>query len=122
MLSQLPYLLICLFMTEEDSKMRVAAGILMIFTAIVGFSIIRAIIGYPGSQPLASDIPYVSLLKWLSFFWAFFVGIGGIYTLKRKVWKLCLISSILQVWVIPIIPIGILPLIFICVRKREWES
>jgi len=102
--------------------MRIAAGILMIVTAVIGFAFITAIIGYPGSPPLQSDIPYPNLLRFLSVFWALFVGYGGILTLQRRAWKLCLVSSILQVWVIPPAFVGILPLAFICVRRREWQS
>lgn len=39
---------------------------------------------------------------------------GGILTLKRKHWGFCLASSIAG-W-------AILPLIFICLRKGEWDS
>jgi hypothetical protein len=35
--------------------------------------------------------------------------------LKRKLWGFCLASSILVVW-------AILPLVFACVRRSEWES
>jgi hypothetical protein len=94
--------------------MRIAAGILMIATAVIGFTFIRTMVA------LDSDIPNPNLLKWLSTFWAAFVGYGGVLTLRREAWKLCLISSILQVWVPPYI--GILPLVFICVRKREWRE
>jgi hypothetical protein len=84
---------------KEEGKMRTAAGILMIIVAVIGFILVRAIYG----QPPAWAVQYEGLLKWLSTFWAIFVGAGGIYTLKRKVWGMCLISGILC------IPIGIIP-------------
>jgi len=120
--------------------MRKAAGILMIIGAIMGIMMLRAIYGFiPG------------LLGWLPWLWAGFVGIGGIYTLKRKVWSFCLTSSILMI-PISIIPflawsdaladvsgepinvpfaivitliflaIALLPIISVKLRKTEWES
>ena len=116
--------------------MRKAAGILMIIGAVLGFLMLRAIYGFiPG---------LLGLLPW---FWAFFVGGGGFYTLKRKAWVVCLIASILLLpmgtalpflmWTDalssgePITPfavgittlffvIGLLPMIFVCLRRREW--
>ena len=116
--------------------MRIAAGIMMIIGAVLGITMLRAIYGFiPG------------LLGWLPWFWASFVGGGGFYTLKRKAWSVCLASSILLLplgtvllfllWadasVEAITPfavgitmfffvIGILPLIFVCIRKREWQE
>ena len=40
---------------------------------------------------------------------------GGILALKRKHWGFCLASSI-------IVSFTILPLIFVCARRSEWES
>ncbi len=118
--------------------MRIAAGILMIIGVVLGITMLRAIYGFiPG------------LLGWLPWLWAFFVGGGGFYTLKRKSWGLSLTSSILLlpmgtvlpflVWTDalssgePVTPsavgittlffvLGILPIVFVCLRKREWES
>jgi len=56
-----------------------AIGILMIITAVIGFIVVRAIY----IQPPAWAVPYEGLLKWLSVFWALFVGAGGIYLLKK---------------------------------------
>ena len=93
--------------------MRIAAGILMIIGAFLGITVLRAAYG---------TIP--GLLGWLPWLWAFFVGFGGLYTLKRKEWRLCLTSSILLLpaGIIPPFFVGILPIIFVCLRKREWES
>jgi len=82
--------------------MRTAAGILMIIGVALGITVLRAAYGYiPG------------LLGWLPWLWVGFVFIGGFYTLKRKHWKLCLTASVLS--------LTILPIIFVCLRKREWE-
>ena len=120
--------------------MRIAAGILMMIGAILGITMLRAIYGFiPG------------LLGWLPWLWAFFVGAGGIYTLKRKLWGLCLTSSILMIpiGIIPFLAwsdvladvsgeginipfailvtllflaIAILPVVSVRLKKREWES
>jgi hypothetical protein len=98
--------------------MRKVAGILMIINAVFGWIYIGTTYTLP-AEP-APSTGFQILLQWLATFWALFVGYGGILTLKGKAWKLCLASSILQVWVPPYI--GILPLVFICVRKREWQE
>ena len=118
--------------------MRIAAGILMIIGALLGIILLRAAYGYiPG------------LLGWLPWIWAFFIVGGGFYTLKRRAWKVCLTSSILLLPMGTVLPflmwtdalssgelitpfavgittlflvIGIIPIIFVCLRKREWES
>jgi len=68
---------------------------------------------------------------------AVFVITGGLFCLKRKYWVLCFISSLFfnyyvfivgtsgvfpdfVVWFL--IPLGIVPLIFTCLRKREWQE
>lgn len=40
---------------------------------------------------------------------------SGVLSFKRKLWGFCLASSILWYW-------AILPLVFICVRRKEWQS
>ena len=119
----------------------------MIIGAILGFTLVRA--AY--AQPSAWMIPYEGLIKWLSTFWAIFVGAGGIYTLRRKLWGLCLTSSILiiPISIIPFLAwsdvladvsgeainipfaivitlvflaIAILPVVSVRLKKREWES
>ena len=69
---------------------------------------------------------------------------GGVFCLKRKYWTLCFISSLfLHYWMIVsygfgflplswylffnswfmfLTPVAILPLIFICLSKREWSE
>jgi hypothetical protein len=80
-----------------------------------------------------------------------FIVTGGVFCLKRKYWKLCFASALLAVFVmiywisgmarlrpplyslplppflawylsILIIIAGALPIIFVCIRKREWEE
>ena len=130
--------------------MRIAAGILMIIGAIIEWmtfmAIMGMIMGIMGYLEVAS--PYELLLYVLFIFGAIFVIVGGICTLKRRAWKVCFTSSILLLpmplltltlvglakpspaeiiavsfyWVIPTSLVGILPLIFVCLRKREWEG
>lgn len=116
--------------------MRIAAGILMILSAVLGITMLRAIYGFiPG------------LLGFLPWLWAGSVFSGGFYTLKQKNWKLCLFSSILLLpyLIVPFLAwsdasgeeinvpfalvitliflmIGTLPIISVCLRKKEWEN
>ncbi|MFO7773322.1 MAG: hypothetical protein R6V59_05230 [Dehalococcoidia bacterium] len=94
--------------------MRIAAGILMV-------------LGGVGILTLAGCY----LTEYFTYYWwrlviepflLFFLAIpgvlvlaGGILALKRKLWGFCLASSLLMVW-------AILPLVFVCVRRSEWES
>ena len=127
--------------------MRIAAGIMMIITAILGFVLPRAI--YSSTYGGLGSIP--GLLGWLHWFWVITVGAGGVYTLKRKLWGLCLTSGILMIpiGIIPFLAwsdvlaavsgegtnipfaimvtlvflaIAILPVISVKLRKREWQS
>ena len=71
---------------------------------------------------------------------AVFIVIGGVFCLKRKYWKLCFVSALLAVFMMiywswfPLYPstsdwwawffiiAGTLPIIFVCIRKREWSE
>jgi len=99
--------------------MRIAAGILMIIGGVVMGGIAVAASGalyIPNTwnhyyTPFYLD-PLFVLLAGITI--SGVVLTGGILCLKRKHWGFCLTSSIVG-W-------AILPLIFICVRKGEWES
>ena len=114
--------------------MRKAAGILMV--------VLGLILMWVYVDALGRDDVYFWLSTKLSFtlfviIGAVFVITGGLFCLKRKYWVLCFISSLffnyyvfivgsLEVfpyvvnWVLP--PVGIVPLIFTCLRKREWQE
>ena len=90
---------------------------------MLGIGVLRITYGYiPG------------LLGWLQWTGVAFVIWGGIDTLKGRHWKLCFSSSLLLTLllvlslfsfpgaIIFLFPGGILPIVFICLRKREWES
>jgi len=131
--------------------MRIAAGILMIIGAIIEWMTFMAIMGVIMgiTRYLGVDSPYEFLLYVLFIFGAIFVIVGGFYTLKRKSWGLSLTSSILLLPMGTVLPflmwtdalssgelitpfavgittlffvLGILPIVFVCLRKREWES
>ena len=98
--------------------MRIAAGILMIIGGVVMGGIAVAAHGsldvfhrWGYYLPFYLD-PVFVLLAGITV--SGVVLTGGILCLKRKHWGFCLASSIVG-W-------AILPLIFICVRKGEWES
>ena len=105
--------------------MRRAAGILMITFG----GIMTGILVYDGIQVhyhLAFNLPMSSLYV--------FVITGGFFCLRRKYWKVCFISSLLLIFFTPVffpwllglsfifIVGGIIPLIFICLRKSEWQE
>jgi len=99
--------------------MRIAAGILMIVGGLImgGISVAASVAHYIPNTWNHSYAPF-----YLDLLFVLLAGItvsgvvltGGILCLKRKHWSFCLASSIVG-W-------AILPLIFICVRKGEWES
>ena len=110
-------------------KMRKAAGILMVIFGVttMGFFVygIRTQAYY--DYDLAFNL--------LMIFSTIFTITGGVFCLKRKFWIVCLISSALLSYfatffwlaIIPYISIlyftgGIIPLIFVCLRKREWQE
>jgi hypothetical protein len=68
---------------------------------------------------------------------AAFIVAGGVFCLKRKYWKLCFASALLAVlmmifwffgfppsdwWFWFFIITGTLPIIFVCLRKSEWQE
>jgi len=86
--------------------MRLAAGILMIISGIIMLDWLDC-----STVETYEELDKVLAVIW-HIAWSGFVLAGGILTLQRKLWGLCLAASILSV--------GILPTIFICLRKREW--
>jgi hypothetical protein len=123
--------------------MRKAAGILMIIFSVATIGFYFEFAGYFVSP---SNYLAVTLFVILS---VVPIITGGGFCLKRKYWKLCFafslwllffvilfysprLSSVIQgqtpVW-LPygwppcfLTPMGILPQIFICLRKREWQE
>ena len=67
--------------------------------------------------------------------------VGGVFCLRRKCWGLCFVSSLFlhifmtvlifsellflfwmfALW-LGLIPVWVIPLIFICIRKKEWQE
>jgi hypothetical protein len=105
--------------------MRIAAGILMIIGTVMSFAAFGSIPGEP-QKHIAFGLIFIYLGLTLS---------GGIFALKRKYWKLCFTSSLLltllliySFFFLPVtstwflLPSGILPIIFVCLRKSEWQE
>ena len=118
--------------------MRKAAGILLI---ILGVATIGALVFEMRERGYPVDVYSYSLLIIITELFVLFVT-GGVFCLKRKHWVLCLTSSILlhfsvvvllpdffphswgdslPGWFPYLMPVTILPFIFIWLRKREWE-
>jgi hypothetical protein len=112
--------------------MRIAAGILMVIFGMTTMGMIVDVLIEYGTH--AYDLPF-NLFIVIS---AVFITTGGVFCLKRKYWKLCFTSSLFLLlfmilfffslpppitWVaLFLIPGGILPIIFVCIRKREWQE
>jgi len=106
--------------------MRKAAGIIMIILGVtmMGIFVHRGIQGY-----------YHLTFNLLMGFLHVFVITGGVFCLMRKYWTVCFISSLLLafsanlLWALffghliyLFIAGGVIPLIFVCLRKREWQE
>jgi len=111
--------------------MRIAAGILML---ILGMTLLVSLV----LVFIATGIPALGLaLDLLEILWAVFLVTGGVFCLKRRYWKVCFSSALAAVvlmilyltgpldtatwlnWFVIIT--GILPIIFVSLRKREWQ-
>ena len=106
--------------------MRRVAGIIMIIFGVTTMGIFV----YGGIQDYY-HLPFILLMSFLSVF----VITGGVFCFRRKYWTVCFISSLLLsytanlywAWLLgPLIYLfmagGIIPLIFVCLRKREWQE
>jgi len=120
--------------------MRKAAGIIMV---IFGVTTIGFFVGFVSEWGFHHDYPLALQLTVIIISAVFFIT-GGVVCLKRKYWKLCFASSLCLLlfiifdvyFVFPalfslepypfvniLLPLlGILPQIFVCLRKREWSE
>jgi len=119
--------------------MRKAAGILLI---VFGVATIGALVFGARERGYPVDVYSYSLLIIITELLVLLVA-GGVFCLKRKHWVLCLTSSILlhlsvvvllpdffpyywrrslPGWFAYLMPVTILPFIFIWLRKREWQE
>jgi len=125
--------------------MRKAAGILLIVFGVAAISpFIVNVSGLVTTLPVEyidSTLPYYLHINIIICALALFFITGGVLCLKRKYWELCFTSSLLLhlcmvmfptsflfsfpwmffLWV-SLVPVWILPLIFICLRKSEWSE
>ena len=130
---------------SSEARMRKAAGIILIIYGAVPLCISVPVIlthlHLPSEPGFVFDIFFPISNA--------FIVTGGVFCLKRKYWKLCFASALLAVlmmifyfwsfwgfppgdldwslwysiiaWDLPIIT-GALPIIFVCIRKREWQK
>jgi hypothetical protein len=123
--------------------MRIAAGILMIMYGVKTIGLYVSSIFLYGWD-FRGD--YLDLALFLiSIIAPVFFITGGVFCLKRKYWKLCFASSLclsvfvffdgmptlylleplnIPSWVVGplLLPWGILPIIFVWLRKKEWQE
>jgi hypothetical protein len=112
--------------------MRTAAGILMVF---FGMTTVFVYVSFLNQYGLTDNpLPPLALTLFIIDS-AVFVTTAGVFCLTRRYWKICFASSLLLFlfmiygWfsfppplALLLVPGGILPVIFICLRKREWEE
>jgi hypothetical protein len=119
--------------------MRIAAGIMMM---VVGIALLVGFVPRLAEDGVGTyDLPFINLVVVTS---ALFFVTGGVFCLRRKFWKVCLASSLLLLvllaflllvfwvlwsllyapvwWMAVPIPLGILPIVFVCLRKGEWSE
>jgi hypothetical protein len=121
--------------------MRIAAGTLMI---VVGIALLVNFVPLLIEDGIATyDLPFFNLVMVIS---ALFSVTGGVFCLKRKYWGVCFASALLLfvltallIFILSVlcslgneytppgwswfpIPVGILPIIFVCLRRREWQE
>jgi hypothetical protein len=120
--------------------MRIAAGIILIIYGVVSLVIYVFVLHVMQLHLYLFFDPSRILLFIIS---KAFIVTGGVFCLMRKVWGLCFASALLSVsiniyeiaglsflplpsdlwiWWSLIIITGALPIIFICIRKREWSE
>ena len=122
--------------------MRIAAGIILIILGMAAISLfivnVSGLITHPYEDIVSTPPDYVYII--IATLAVFFI-VGGVFCLKRKNWRLCFTSSLFLhifmtllifsnlfffswmffLWM-SLIPVWILPLIFICLRKSEWQE
>ena len=117
--------------------LRKAAGILLIIfgVAAIGLSIatVSGLITYYREYNLQTPPDYLYIIT--ATLGVLFIT-GGVFCLKRKYWGLCFTSSLFlhilmtlsiflpwtYLWWFYLIPVWILPLIFISLKKSEWAE
>jgi hypothetical protein len=121
--------------------MKKAAGVLMIVFGVAALSLfivnVSGLIARPSEYiPTPPDYVYIIIATLAVLFIT-----GGVICLKRKYWRLCFtLSLFLHIFMtllvfsqllffswmflswLSLIPVWILPLIFICLGKSEWQE
>ena len=112
--------------------MRIAAGILLL---LLGVTLLIALV----LVFIATGIPAFGLaLDLFEILCAAFLITGGVFCLKRRYWKVCFSSALLAVIIMIlfltgpldtptwltwfVIITGILPIVFVSLRKTEWQK
>ena len=115
--------------------MRIAAGImLMLLGALILVACVVVLVDYDSNahDPL-SDISFISFM-----FCGAFLVTGGVFCLKRRGLELCLGSTVIAIfltigwfrgyyaslawWDWACCVLGGLPIIFVCLRMKEWKE
>ena len=95
------------------------AGILTLIGGIAGIAV-GAVLTILGAEFMAG-IPGMELMAGIGaglFVIGIIALIAGIFTLRRRSWRFALAGAILALF--PIIPLGVLAIIFVSMGKREF--
>jgi len=108
--------------------MRKAAGIITIVLGMIMVGTFIGALSEGGIHQYGLDfILFISIS-------VVFIIVGGVFCLKRKYWKLCFASSLLLIlaviWSLFTLPmtltwfllLGVLPIIFVCLGRKEWQE
>jgi uncharacterized membrane protein YphA (DoxX/SURF4 family) len=116
--------------------MRIAAGIMLMIGGMASLFCYVPFLQFMNVNLFVFDPIFIPLLM----FSAAFVFTGGIFCLNGEYWKLCFAAALLAFlimiyWIYaatggfshplsayPPFITGTLPIIFVCIRKREWQE
>ena len=111
-------------------SMRIAAGILMV---VPGLTTMCRYVDVLGENDVYFELPFTVFVIAS----AVFAIIGGLFCLRRKYWALCFTSSLFFNYFVLLMcasrifpyvltwflaPAGIVPLMFTCLRRGEWQG
>ena len=85
------------------------AGIVIGAVATLGISMVSMVIGFEWLAGIGVGLIIMGVIAL----------IGGIYALKRKKWGMALAGAIFALF--PIVPLGILAIIFVAMGKNEFD-
>jgi len=109
--------------------MRRAAGIIMIILGMLSLVLFGSLLIHMDANDVLVRAPFIVLCA--------SVVAGGVFCIQRRYWKVCFVSALLLfcfqiyslvvgdwlAWLYTVYcPVGVLPAIFVGLRKRDWQK